>query len=175
MSVNISPGELGSLGLRHAMNWLGYYAQHSGARSARIITADAMVRERMILRLPIPLSDDPSGIELIPFCELIQPEFHAPVVAGFFRNTSSYRKLLHPFEKTRSLRWLRRQCALKNYSLIEWRGIYPPAFVFWWSCALMAASRFPDLHFQWEDRAFMHLADRSPFSAWIVFYAKLNS
>jgi hypothetical protein len=153
------------------------WAHHSGAACVQLVVSDESVLRPLQDRLTIPLIAGQAEIALYPFSlEQTRPIFDAPIVAGCFRNIYSYRKLLHPSQAAYSLPRLTADLRRQGYRLEKLAGIYPPAFLFWWTLGVAAGARFPAQHFEWEQTAMNHLSTtRQPdmtFSHILVFYAR---
>jgi hypothetical protein len=166
--------ELFTPGSRHALDLIGMWIQQSGVKHVQIASCEDEVIKQILLRLPdgVRIDDHPEMV-VYPFSlETQANEFAAFHVAGCFRNRYSYRRLIHPKMPNRDLGWLRSELTRSGYKLLDWRGIYPPVFLFWWILSVLAGSRLPALHFRFSEKAYQHLAKRSQFTHLIVFYAR---
>jgi hypothetical protein len=172
----LSAGELGTHGVRHALDLLGLWVQISGVARVRIATSDPEVRELVETRLPYGVTSETSAdMVLYPFSLEEQPTvFTAPFIAGCFRNRYSYRRLFHPGLPHRNLRWLCSEMDRFHYKVLDWRGIYPPAFLFYWTLSVLAGARNSELHFRLIEKADQNFAKRTEFSHLVAFYAKKN-
>jgi hypothetical protein len=175
--MKFTPGELGTAGARHAFDLLGMWAHQSGAAQVLLFTSDDNVRRAVCDRLTLPLAGSQAEIALYPFSlEQAEPVFDTPLIAGCFRNRWSYRKLLYPLMPVSSLPSLQAVLRRQGYALERLAGIYPPKFMLWWTLSVLAGTRLPSLHYQWEQTAMNYLATtRLPaltFSYLIVFYAR---
>jgi hypothetical protein len=81
-------------------------------------------------------------------------------VAGCFRSVFSYRRLINPFLDGVNPLGMRRILQARGYAFRDWRGVYPPAFLFWWALSLAAGTRFSSLHWQWSARAEQYIESR---------------
>jgi hypothetical protein len=174
--MNSITGELGTVGVRHAFDLLGMWTSHSAASHVQLVTENETIRRLIYNRLAVPSTSGMVDISLYPFSlEQMDPVFEAPIVAGCFRNIFSYRKLIRFSMPAYSISRLRSVLSRQGYRLEKLIGIYPPRFVFWWSLSVLAATRLPSLHFQWEQLAMNYLATSrqaaTTFSHIVVFYA----
>ena len=161
-------------GSDRALDFLGMWTQSSGAQRVQIISLNDEALNQMVLRLPegVHLGPQPEMVLYLFSLEDRPVTFTAPYIAGCFRNGFSYQRLIHPRMPQRNFAWLKLKLAQGNYELLDWRGVYPPAFIFWWTISTLLGARFPEWHFRLLERAYQQMAKRSNFTHLLTFYAR---
>ncbi|MEP7287857.1 MAG: hypothetical protein ABI947_19040 [Chloroflexota bacterium] len=177
----ITPAELFSYGMRRALDYLGMWVWHSRVQRVRIQSNEPDVIQQVMLRLPpsiksvdLPVDNLASsekwswlitvdaGAEavLYPFSlETGMPLIQADHMIGCFRNTLSYKKILHPASKSLTIRQVVHQLKFANYrcEVEQLRGIYPPTFIAIWALAMLADRLALPIYFPLKDYALRHI------------------
>lgn len=180
--------ELGTAGVRHALDWLGKWVADLEASVISLHTPDHTLAQAWLWRLPetvrevllkgnahatlslpgkwpVVLRDESASIQphlaVLPFTlNTENPPFCSEHILGCFHNAISYRRLRRPSQPCRSLRWLRRKAQQEGYVLRRILGIYPPAFLWRWALNRLLQHAAPALADFWQQRAFEHLSSR---------------
>ncbi len=167
--------QLQTPGTRLTFDLLCMWIQQSGVQRIQIASADHQMLDQLIPRLPegTGIAQAPDMV-LYPFSleEHSPGDFTARFVAGCFVNRFSYRRILHPALHYCDLPWLCSKLDRSGYRLLDWRGIYPPGFLFWWALSLAFGPRSPSFHFFFEEKSFQNLMRRTIFTHIIAFYAQ---
>lgn len=181
-TTDMSDTELFLDGTRHAFDYLGLWVYQSNAKRVLIQSYDRGVIKQCLLRLPLSLdavylprtdlvnvgawpwpivSKDSFSktlaidLELYPCSlEISAPKPIASRVIGCIRNRYSYKKFLYPKYISAPINQVIRKLQLQGYTCNQMIGVYPPMFIFWWSCAILAEKYTSKHYFRLRDRAF---------------------